>query len=307
MRRYCVFAFVVALSAWARADSPPITLLYDAPWECPDRDQFWRQLRGRSVRLAAPQGEVRGIAIETRISGSFDRYNGHLRLLESDGSVVERDVAGPSCVDVSAALALITAVTLDASRSRGQRDVSATALQKKAPKRLALGVSTGIDKAVAPSVVPTLGLSLTYHDRAGFGSPEYRVAGLFAWSGWNPVDDAGVRVGDVRFYWLASRSTACPLQAQVASTTIGPCAFVELGALMGEGRIHNGTQSKTGFWLAPGALLNWSFQTDPIGLRLAAGAVVPVVRDKFSFNPKPLAFQADSIGLTAELEVAWAF
>jgi len=42
-------------------------------------------------------------------------------------------------------------------------------------------------------------------------------------------------------------------------------------------------------------------------LRLAAGAVMPVVRDKFQFKPKPMAYQADSIGLTAELEVAWAF
>jgi hypothetical protein len=255
------------------------------------------------------QGPV-GISIDARISGSGSLYRGHLRLMETNSPVVERDVGGANCVDVTAALALITAVSLDAARNGPQPDVSVMARQKENAKRWALGSLAGIDTVIAPSVVPTFGLSLTYHDRRRVGSPEYRVAGLFALSGWEPVSPGGQRVGDARFSWFASRSTACPFQFQWASTTIGPCASLEIGVLRGEGRIRDGVQSGTGLWLAPGASLNWSVQLDPVWLRLAAGGTIPVTRDKFQFTPNPpnpVAFQPPAAGLSAELELAWAF
>lgn len=248
-----------------------------------------------------------GVAIDARISGSNSFYKGHLRLLEADQSVVERDVSGPNCVDVSAALALITAVTLDAFRANAPTGLGATAIQKKTEKRFAVGLTAGIDQVIAPRVVPTLGISLTYHDRVHFGSPEFRVAGLFAWSPWQGVYDGGGRVGDARFLWFASRSAACPLQAQWSSTTLGPCAVLELGTLTGEGRTQGGAQSKTGVWLAPGAVLNWSVQFEPVWLRLSAGAVAPVIRHTFQFIPRPEVFRSPSLGPVAEFELAWAF
>jgi hypothetical protein len=84
-------------------------------------------------------------------------------------------------------------------------------------------------------------------------------------------------------------------------------ALLELGALTGEGRTHDGIHAKTGLWLAPGALVNLSVKADPVWLRLAFGAVFPVIWNKFQFKPNPVAFQADSIALSAEFEVAWAF
>jgi hypothetical protein len=308
VRAYYVLAFV-GLMSWAEkaaAKESPITLAYDAPWECPDRDQFWRQLRARSTRLAKLTPEELGITIDARISGSYSLYRGHLTLLESDKSVVERDVGGPNCVDVIAALALITAVTLDAAPAHARTDYSVTERQKKPGKRFAVGAVGGTDKAVAPNVVPTVGLSLTYHDRTLFGSPEFRLEGLFAESKWQRVP--GVLAGaDARFLWFATRAAACPLQAQVATITVGPCAILELGALVGEGRTAGGTTSKPGLWLAPGALLNWSWQTEPIWLRLAAGGVVPVFPNTFRFNPKPEVFRPHGLGVTAEVELAWAF
>lgn len=308
MRGYQILA-IFGLASWplkAVANDSPITLSYDAPWECPNRDQFWRQLRARSTRLSEPSAGAPAIAIDARISGSYSHYSGHLRLLESNNSVVERDVAGPNCVDVSAALALITAVTLDSAPVNSPPDSSVTARQKKAEKRFAVGPVAGIHKAVAPSVVPTIGLSVTYHDRTLFGSPEFRLEGLFAERKWQGVQGV-FEGGDARFLWFAARAAACPLQAQVASVTIGPCAIIELGALEGEGRTPVGTRSETGWWFAPGALLNWSVQAEPVWLRLAAGAVRPVIRDTFQFKPKPEVFQPPSLGLTAEFEVVWAF
>ena len=243
-----------------------------------------------------------GIRIDARISGSFSSYHGHLTLF-GDNSIVERDVSGQNCVDVSAALALITAVSIDGLRRNSPTDGFAPSRPEKAEKRFALGPVAGIHSGVAPPAVPMLGLSFTVHDWARVSSPEYRVAAMFAWSQWQTVAD----VGSTRFLWFASRSTGCPFQLRVASTALGPCALLELGALTGEGRTRNGIHAETGLWLAPGALVNWSVKADPVWLRLALGAAFPVIGNKFQFNPNPVAFQADSLALSAEVEVAWAF
>lgn len=306
-RRELVCVGLLSITVSAVANGAPITLSYAAPWECPNRVQFWRQLQTRSTRLLELKQSGPSIEIDARITDADSRYSGHLRLVESNNTVVERDVGGPNCVDVSAALALITAVTLDAAPATPRTDFSVTAIQKQRPRRFAIGPVAGIDKAVAPNVVPALGVSATYHDRAHFGSPEFRIEGLFAWNTWQRVSDAGQSVGDARFRWFASRVAACPLQAQLASITVGPCALIELGALHGEGKIHDQVQSKTGWWFAPGALLNWSVQTQPVWLRLAAGAVFPFNRDTFEFVPNPVAFRPPSSGLVAEFELSWPF
>ena len=90
--------------------------------------------------------------------------------------------------------------------------------------------------------------------------------------------------------------------------TVGPCALLELGALQGEGTTNfGGPQTKTGFWFAPGGLLNGSLQADPVWLRLSAGVDRPVVRDTFKFQPTPVVFQPPNLGLLAQFELAWAF
>jgi len=297
---------VAALTLWtlrSYAAPLPVTLSYDAPWECPNQDQFWRQLRGRSTRLAEQEQRELGIRIDAKISGSFSSYHGHLTLLGHDNSVVERDVSGPNCVDVSAALALITAVSIDGLRSNSLTDGSAPLRQEKAERRFSIGPVVGIHTGVAPHTVPTIGLAFVYHDWAKFGSPEFRLAAMFGWSQWQAFFDGG----DARFRWFASRSTACPFQVRLASAAIGPCALLELGALTGEGRTGNGVKSETGLWLAPGALLNVAVRADPVWLRLAGGAVTPALRHQFQFLPNPVAFHVDSVALTAEFELAWAF
>jgi hypothetical protein len=227
--------------------------------------------------------------------------------VEPEGTVVEREVAGPTCVDVSAALALIAAVTLDGTHAQARTGLPVPAIQKEKPRPIAVGLVAGIYKAIAPEVVPTLGVSATYHDRTRFGSPELRIEALIARRPWQPVTGASGPVGDASFLWVASRLEACPFQAELAPITVGPCALFELGALQGKGRTPSGAGSGTGWWVAPGALLNWSVQADRVMLRLAVGAVRPLIRDYFRFSPAPDVFRPPSLGGMAEFELAWAF
>ena len=141
MRFFHALAFLALelLPVDVAANDSPIALSYDAPWECPDRLQFWQQIRMRSARLIGSQPGQVGVVIDARISGSGSLYSGHLRLVESGGAVVERDVGGPNCVDVSTALALITAVTLDAFPAVTQTDLPVTARQRKPNRVFAVG------------------------------------------------------------------------------------------------------------------------------------------------------------------------
>lgn len=280
-------------------------LTFEAPWECPNRDHFWRQLRTRSTRLSEASPPIPTVRIDVRISGPFSNYHGHLTLVGPENSVVERDVSGPNCVDVTAAIALMTAVAIDGLRVTSPTRGSATQ-QQEDDARWGLGPVAGIHSSLAPAVVPMLGLSLAHHDWGGVGSPEYRLAGMFAWSGWRGVFDDNTRVGDARYFWLATRAVACPYQFRVTSVTFGPCAQVELGAIIGEGKTSQGVDSKTGLWLAPGALLNGSVNVAQVWVTVAGGAVFPFVQNAFRFRPKPEAFRTDTIALSAELGLAWA-
>ena len=299
---------LTAPSALAREAG--LALTYEVPAECPNRDSFWGQLWARSSRLQGTRAGDLAMTLGARISGANGQYVGQLLLVDSTGAVVQREVAGPTCLDVSTALALITAVTLDALPAQLPAALSVPARQKKMPRRVALGPVVGFHTAVAPVTVPTVGLSATFHDRQRFGSPELRLEALVSLDvERHPVyDDARATIGHARFLWMSSRTTACPLQVNLASTTLGPCGVVEFGGLSGSGsNLKRESRSKTGWWFAPGALLNWSLQANPVWFRLAGGAVFPVVRDKFLFQQEPVTFQAHSLAGVAEFEVAWAF
>jgi hypothetical protein len=299
---------VIATAPGASARERGLLLGYQAPPECPSRDHFWGQLWARSARLRWMRPDELTITVNARIFGGDSRYVGRLRLVDSVGAVVERDVAGPTCWDVGAALALITAVSLDAMPFPWLPTNPVPPRQEKEPKRVSIGPTLGIHKAVAPQVVPTLGLSATYRYPYRLGSPELRFEALVSLDKERPVFVDTTRVGSARFLWMSTRWTACALQLNLANTTLGPCVLFELGRLRGSGKTQTGgTSSDTGWWLAPGAVLNWSLQADPLRVRFAGGAVRPLVRDTFKFNPDPVALRPPSLGLIAEFELAWAF
>ncbi len=307
MRERCAILSLIFgfLASTSRASGSPVVLTFDAPWECPNQEHFWRQLRARSARLSEPNPNLPEVRLDVRISGSYSNYHGHLTLIGPQNSVVERDVSGPNCVDVTAAVALMSAVTVDGLRVTSQANGSATPIQKEDEPRWGLGPVVGVHSNVAPAVAPMLGVALAHNDWRAVGSPAYRVAATFAWSGWRGVSDAGTLVGDARFYWFATRAVACPYQFRVASTAFGPCAQLELGAHVGEGRTVKGVESRTGLWLAPGALVNLSVNLAPIWLTVSGGAVFPLIHNTFQFTPKPEAFRTDAAGLSAELGLAW--
>lgn len=76
--------FAFWASSAAASDARPL-LSYVAPWECPNRDHFWRQLRARSTRLTRMKPDEPGVSVEARITGVDSRYVGRVRVEDSEG------------------------------------------------------------------------------------------------------------------------------------------------------------------------------------------------------------------------------
>lgn len=294
------------LPANATAGEAP-TLSYESQEGCPSRFDFWSQLRARSERLkrTAP-GELAGVGISVRMGREGGGFQGWLKVVEPNGTSLERTVPGSTCSDVSAALALIGAVILDGSMTVTSKAVAAPRKTKGFSPQLALGVTAGLHDGIAPKLAPTLGLGATVRGRGDYAWAEMRLEGLVGFSPKRAVEYDQRIVGQASFQWMASRISGCAMPFSFGGWRLGPCALLELGALRGTGDDGHGEQHKTSVWIAPGLLLNAGMRVGPLWLRAGAGAVRPIVRDKFMFSAQPVIAQAPILAMISEIELAWA-
>ena len=310
MRRVLFFSLMLVASLagrFAKATAPaPVYLSYEASSECPNREFFWQQLWWRSTQLASMQPRTQPVFIHARVLRYDGQFSGHVRLTDAEGDILDRDVGGSTCTDVSLALALMAAVSLDGMLLPTQHHVRGPQRHQER-RQWSLGLVGGLHKAIDINVSPTLGLGLTMRPRGHSDSPEWHLEALVAQGDQLAIRDAVHPDGAVRFQWLAGRAAACPYQVRFARVAFGPCAVLELGVLSGVASNVSGAKRNSGLWLAPGGLLNWSAQLAPVSLRLAGGGVFPVVRDRFILNPDHEVFRAPGFGLIAEVEAAWVF
>lgn len=199
------FFGVAATALDASAREGDRVLGYQAPPECPRREQFWVELWTRSARLQRTKPDELAIAVDIRIIGGDSRYVGRLWLADAAGAVVQRELAASTCAHLSAALALVAAVSLDALPTDWQPTFSTPPRHKRTSKQVAIGPSFGIHEAVARHAVPTLGLSATYRAGQHISAPELRLEALVSLDRYQPVftDDAGLHPSRRRSHGFA--------------------------------------------------------------------------------------------------------
>jgi hypothetical protein len=275
---------------------------------CPDRAAFWNEFWARSSYAPTLVAQQTAVTLRVRIIPEAGEYVGRVSIVDSTGAVVDRVVSAPTCAEVSAALALISSIALHDLPTPAPHS-QAPAVPPKPSKTIewSLGGSLGLHKGIGPNVTPTLGIAAGVHYPHRLGSPEARIELLTALRQSATVHSGSEQVGMAHFEWYAGRLSVCPLQLQVVTTTCGPCLVMEVGAMTGEGSSSLGQVSRTGWWLAPGALLNWSWRPKPFELRFAAGLLRPLVRDWFKFNPEPVVFRPPILGVVAQSELGWSF
>ncbi|MFO0757825.1 MAG: hypothetical protein U0359_15120 [Byssovorax sp.] len=107
-------ALAALLAGVALATAAPVRLDYQAGPGCPAEKAFLGAVRALTPNAQAPSGEGPARRFTVRIERAGAQHVGRLRIEEVDGTQAEREVRAPTCQDVVSALALVTALAIDA-------------------------------------------------------------------------------------------------------------------------------------------------------------------------------------------------
>jgi hypothetical protein len=100
-----------------------IRLTYEAPSDCPGEAVFLAQVRARTRRIRRAADGERARTFWISIARGEKQTAGHLRIREPGGWQSDREVAGDTCEEVVAALALVASLAVDPNAETG--DVAA--------------------------------------------------------------------------------------------------------------------------------------------------------------------------------------
>jgi hypothetical protein len=304
-------------------DESPFRLDYRAPPGCPSPSEFAARVVAKSEHAKLVEGPVLARTIHVSVEIDAGRARGKLVFLDRDGMRVERDVSASDCAGAVDALALITALALDAQLGEttseapvelfppyyvvGARSAPAPATLEtdRRPRDATRGPAIGLDARLQTAPVPHVGY------------------GLGVWVDFLPPDlpgtlgigAAGVTAGVVeehgrraRFDALWAELTGCPALPALGRARLLACARVELGAIRGAGARTSGVRrvrSEYRDWVA--LTLSARLETrlnERAVLRFELGPTLPFIRPRFRFeDPEIVVFRPPQVGLGAGLGI----
>jgi len=289
---------VALLARGAQASEAPVAFEYRAPTECPSEQELVRQVQARTrrARLALPGEAATRFAIQ--IAGDSTAMRGTLVVHpRSGGAESVREVSASDCAEVVSALALVVALVIDPNASTDPLPPEQPAQQRPQPLpeapsphaletpslRWGLEASVGLTGGIAPDPAPLVGVAASVSREQGEVWAPLLSFGVTAAQSFE-VDAAG---GTALFGRLAARVSFCPIRVPaVGRIALRPCAFVEAGALRGEGFDTPDAASATVFWLAGGAALRFEVSVgELVVLGAEGGATLPAFHDRFFFDP----------------------
>ncbi len=315
---------LAALAAPALADVAPARVVYVAPAECPGVEAFLDAVRAQTPNARAPGEDEPARTLAVHVDRDQGQLRGRLTIDELDGRKSVREVSGKTCEEVVSAIALVTALAIDAGPDAiveappappattarpgptapppapAQRDPPAP-VAPAAPvapitstTRWEFGVQSGAFGAVAPNIAwgGLVFLEMSEWNQPGFAY-SFRAALTIAQS---PTFDSGG--GDVSFQWTAVRLSGCPLALLVGPITARPCVGLDAGSLLGRGTDLPTPLQATRAWVAAtfegrAALLT----AGRFVIEAGGGLTVPLIRDTFVFqSPARIIHQVPQVG-----------
>ncbi len=336
MRRVLLNGWVamlgIASTAHADQAEEPIRIEYRVPPRCPTEEAFVLHLRARTLRARlATEGERARLFAITVVSGNQES-RGHLTIRDPDGHEAERDVAGATCDEVIAALALITALAVDPGALTRPADPPATPSEPPAPPTADHASAAPVSGAPATPTRPppaavnpalhgdewafaftaNVGLASGISPRVVVGFPLFVEAaspahGLFAPTRRLGFERAAsgaidVQAATANFTWTVGIAEACPTRWTFGALSFEPCARAEAGVLEGSGGNIVPPRADTRPWIAMGAggHAKW-FVLSPLFLDLEAGIRLPFIRTRYFFVPDITIYQPAAVGWTASV------
>jgi hypothetical protein len=309
---------------------------YRAPADCPDGQTFASRVQARTgrARLGEPGELARQFAVDVQVDA--EGAGARLSFTDSRGAAVVRAVRGETCDEVVSAIALVTALAIEAgpsepgaSAQQAETSPNAATAPKietapsptprralRAPDPDALAWSFGVEGSMSSWLGPGLSLGVGAFGEVGtYAGPSGRITLLRATSHAmiQHRDQPSVfRRADFTGY--IARVGGCPLALGLgAGFRVLPCASFGLGQLEGEGQQSQGlTPGGSGAILWAEVLaelrLDWTL-SDSLVFSAEGELAFPLFGEqRFVFKgPQQDVFVVPDVGGGGALGVAWRF
>lgn len=340
--------FILAFAGVARAqDAPePLSVVYEAPEDCPTAQAFFREVSARTTRARAAQPNERARVMHVAVSRRGEQYSGRLWIDDARGSGTARTIAGTTCAEVVGALALIGALAVDpqASTSSVAPSSSASSDAGGAPSTAVDTVAPVVSSvreappagAPSPPPPPTAAAAATSPRRGRFAvgvqAEVLFVAGavgsgrLFGDLSFGPREALfapairlaiarsleaarSASIGGASLRWTLGSVDACPLRVRLAgSLTVRPCAGATAGVLDASGTGIAASTRRSRPWASLSAVSRLVWEPLPqLDLELEAGVSAPLVRESFFFTPSTAVYQPPAAAFLTRMGVGLRF
>jgi len=331
-----VCATLLALATWLFAGKvagdESVRLVYRAPASCPDERVFVDAVRARTTQARfVADSPGRGFFVSLAATGAG--YAGTVEIRGGESDSGKRRFEATDCGELVAALALLTALTIDPHASTEESGLppslpspsfsppppppSPTVVPPASePWVFSVGLGLAIESGVFPdaATAPELFGEVA---KAGTGhwAPRFRAALLYSQSGvLSPTSPTA------QYLWGAGRFEACLPRAFVATIELRPCGVTEVGALAAKATATTATvpMRATPLWLAAGVtgIARWSFPLKSSLVRplsslffeAEGGVLFPVTRPRFEVTtPTIVVHTTPAVTATASLAVGVSF
>jgi hypothetical protein len=305
-----------------RASADSLQITYEAPPECPGAEAFAGAVRAQTKRASISTGGDGGPGISVRIDRDGRQLRGRLAIRGPLGEPSVREVTAATCDGVVSALALMTALAIDADLEARPTNPSAAGSEEKPP---APEIPSPTPKRKKPTPEPTKPetpkprlpdtaaprpASSPSHPRWQLGSHAGAFGALapsLAWgavsfldrSTWGTTGAAwslrlglalaesppvGLAEGTATFRWIVGRFSACPLAVAAGPLTARPCVGIDAGSLRGLGSALPRPLQETRGWIA--GTVHGRLQLhlgEGVYLETEGGFTLPFIRDRFVF------------------------
>jgi hypothetical protein len=312
--------------AGASADEPliPVRIDYRGTERCSEGAEFLRELVARDPRVRTAGLEEHAPLLVVRITrGARQAVHGRLVVEDVDGTTSRRDVDGDGCESVLGALALMAAIAVDPAAPLRGDDVPGAAPSSSPGRgdgvegaRPVAGASSKDEASPAGgSTAPDAGRSSMHFGVTGGASATMGTAPTVAWMipvsaeiGWgrdtsvSPLVRAGFEHadsgedaatgGDARFVLNAGTLDLCASFPVTQAMRLLPCLHAEGGTLLAAGSDIQPARSDTRPWVGLGAIGAVRYVVrSPVFVELSFGVRLPLVRDRFFFEPDTTVFR----------------
>jgi hypothetical protein len=280
--------------------SDRVQLVFESDGTCSSEKAFAREVRARVRRPISWVERDAETLIVVKLTAGEAAAVGSVEVLRLSAPPTRRDFDAHTCAEVSSALALVVALTLDPNANLEPLESVAPAASPVARRpaaarqpergtsssRLYVGPAAGAASGYVPGGLVTFGAVLGWRTlRRGWFTP-----GLQLTPQWAETGTTGPAVASATFSWAIVRLDACPVHLKLARHWgLVPCISGEAGRVSASGRSESidVPEAATRPWGAAGGSLLLRYNASPWFGSVSSTLLAPMTRDEWVFlQPK---------------------